>query len=50
MDFSDADALDFDGSLDLVKAAIRKLGRGGFDLFLHSSAPPGLRAGLVLHP
>jgi D-glycero-alpha-D-manno-heptose-7-phosphate kinase len=31
----------FDGRLDLVKAAIRKLGRGGFDLFLHSNAPPG---------
>lgn len=34
-----------DGKLDLVKAAIRKLGEGrttgGFDLFLHSSAPPG---------
>jgi len=35
------DELDFDGNFDLVKAAIRKLGRGGFDLFLHSSAPPG---------
>ncbi len=33
--------LAFDGKLDLVKAAIRKMGRGGFDLFLHSSAPPG---------
>lgn len=33
--------LDYDGNLDLVKAAVRKLGRGGFDLFLHSSAPPG---------
>jgi D-glycero-alpha-D-manno-heptose-7-phosphate kinase len=31
----------FDGKLDLVKAAIRKLGRGGYDLFLHSNAPPG---------
>jgi D-glycero-alpha-D-manno-heptose-7-phosphate kinase len=31
----------FDGRLDLVTAAIRKLGRGGFDLFLHSNAPPG---------
>ena len=31
----------FDGRLDLAKAAIRKLGRGGFDLFLHSNAPPG---------
>ena len=34
----------FDGKLDLVKAAIRKITNGdgrGFDLFLHSSAPPG---------
>jgi D-glycero-alpha-D-manno-heptose-7-phosphate kinase len=31
----------FDGRLDLAKAAIRKLGRGGFDLFLHSNAPVG---------
>jgi D-glycero-alpha-D-manno-heptose-7-phosphate kinase len=34
----------FDGRLDLVKAAIRKLGDPsslGFDLFLHSNAPPG---------
>jgi D-glycero-alpha-D-manno-heptose-7-phosphate kinase len=34
----------FDGRLDLVKAAIRKLGDAdapGFDLFLHSNAPPG---------
>ena len=34
----------FDGKLDLVKAAIaRFLDRdsGGFDLFLHSNAPPG---------
>jgi D-glycero-alpha-D-manno-heptose-7-phosphate kinase len=34
----------FDGKLDLVKAAIRKLdqeGSKGFELFLHSSAPPG---------
>ena len=31
----------FDGRLDLAKAAIRKLGRGGYDLFLHSNAPPG---------
>jgi D-glycero-alpha-D-manno-heptose-7-phosphate kinase len=35
------DELIFDGKLDLVKAAIRKLGRGGYDLFLHSNAPPG---------
>ncbi|MGZ4430601.1 MAG: GHMP family kinase ATP-binding protein [Gaiellales bacterium] len=34
----------FDGRLDLVKAAIRKLGDAsapGYDLFLHSNAPPG---------
>jgi D-glycero-alpha-D-manno-heptose-7-phosphate kinase len=35
----------FDGKLDLVKAAIDKVGEGsdgrGFDLFLHSNAPPG---------
>jgi D-glycero-alpha-D-manno-heptose-7-phosphate kinase len=34
----------FDGKLDLVKAAIRKVGDGsapGFDLFLHTNAPPG---------
>jgi D-glycero-alpha-D-manno-heptose-7-phosphate kinase len=41
VDYDAADALAFDGRLDLVKAAIRKLGRGGFDLFLHSHAPPG---------
>ncbi len=41
MDMSDDDALTFDGRLDLVKAAIRRLGRGGFDLFLHTGAPPG---------
>jgi D-glycero-alpha-D-manno-heptose-7-phosphate kinase len=35
------DEILFDGRLDLAKAAIRKLGRGGFDIFLHSDAPPG---------
>jgi D-glycero-alpha-D-manno-heptose-7-phosphate kinase len=39
--YGQEDSLAFDGRLDLVKAAIRKLGRGGFDLFLHSNAPPG---------
>jgi D-glycero-alpha-D-manno-heptose-7-phosphate kinase len=42
--YGEDDSLSFDGKLDLVKAAIRKLGRGdepGYDLFLHSSAPPG---------
>lgn len=34
--------LPFDGSLDLVKAAIRHFGNGeGLELFLHSDAPPG---------
>jgi D-glycero-alpha-D-manno-heptose-7-phosphate kinase len=41
MDFEASDELLFDGRLDLVKAAVRKLGRGGFDLFLHANAPPG---------
>ena len=38
------DLLEYDGKLDLVKAAIRKLVAGerrGFDLLLHSDAPPG---------
>jgi D-glycero-alpha-D-manno-heptose-7-phosphate kinase len=39
------DPLLFDGKLDLVKAAIRKIGPGsdqaGYDLFLHANAPPG---------
>ena len=38
------DPLTFDGNLDLVKAAIRKVSddqHEGFDLFLRSSAPPG---------
>ncbi|MBN1956501.1 MAG: GHMP kinase [Anaerolineae bacterium] len=37
--------LAYDGNLDLVKAAIRRLNQGnddqGLDLFLHSDAPPG---------
>jgi D-glycero-alpha-D-manno-heptose-7-phosphate kinase len=33
--------LKYDGRLDLVKAAIREMGRGGFDIFLHANAPPG---------
>jgi D-glycero-alpha-D-manno-heptose-7-phosphate kinase len=41
VDYDEDDSLAFDGRLDLVKAAIRRLGRGGFDLFLHSHAPPG---------
>lgn len=42
--FAGDDPLDFDGSLDLVKAAIRRVadrGSGGFDLFLRSGARPG---------
>ncbi len=38
------DDLIYDGKLDLVKAAIRKLqgkNGAGFELFLHSDAPPG---------
>lgn len=39
------DTLEYDGKLDLVKAAIRKLrpvgDRRGFDLTLYSDAPPG---------
>lgn len=34
----------YDGELDLVKAAIRTVGTGrdgGFDIFVHSDAPPG---------
>jgi D-glycero-alpha-D-manno-heptose-7-phosphate kinase len=40
-EFAHDHPLEYDGQLDVVKAAIRKLGRGGFDLFLHTSAPPG---------
>lgn len=41
--FSVEDRLAYDGKLDLVKAAIRNLGvpAGGFDLHLHTDAPPG---------
>jgi D-glycero-alpha-D-manno-heptose-7-phosphate kinase len=44
LDLSVDDELRFDGELDLVKAAIRRLGQtdsGGYDLVLRSSAPPG---------
>ncbi len=44
LDVSVDDELAFDGQLDLVKAAIRRLGqdeRRGYDLVLRSSAPPG---------
>jgi D-glycero-alpha-D-manno-heptose-7-phosphate kinase len=42
--YSVEDRLVYDGKLDLAKAAILKLGGNkstGFDLFLHSDAPPG---------
>lgn len=36
------DDMAYDGKLDLVKAAIKVMKvRGGYDLFLHSDAPPG---------
>lgn len=36
------DTLRYDGQLDLVKATVKVMGVGrGFDLFLHSDAPPG---------
>jgi len=44
LDYSVDESPMFDGKLDLVKAAIRKLGdpaSPGYDLFLHSNAPPG---------
>lgn len=43
LDFDVAESPTFDGKLDLVKAAIRKVGgdSGGYDLLLRSNAPPG---------
>ncbi len=44
INYSVEDKLIYDGKLDLVKAAILKFGGNdskGFDLFLHSDAPPG---------
>src|SRR5689334_15801308 len=43
LDFDAGAEPSFDGRLDLVKAAIRRLGgdSSGFDLLLRSSAPPG---------
>ncbi len=44
LNYSGREELIYDGKLDLVKAAIRKVeGRNGrgFELFLHSDAPPG---------
>ncbi len=42
--YSLEDKLTYDGKLDLVKAAILKMGcndLGGYELFLHTNAPPG---------
>ena len=46
--FAVEDEVEFDGQLDLPKAAIRRLrdfpgakSAGGFDLFIHTNAPPG---------
>jgi D-glycero-alpha-D-manno-heptose-7-phosphate kinase len=41
LNYAAHEELPFDGRLDLAKAAIRRMGRGGYDLFLHSNAPPG---------
>ena len=44
LEYSVRDELTFDGRLDLVKAAIKRLGAQngqGFEMFLHSDAPPG---------
>jgi D-glycero-alpha-D-manno-heptose-7-phosphate kinase len=45
VEFAAEEAPIFDGKLDLAKAAIAKVGEElddrGFDLFLHSNAPPG---------
>ncbi len=46
--YSSASEIPYDGNLDLVKAAIKNLGAAGdmgFDLFLHSDAPPGTGLG-----
>lgn len=42
--FSSRSSLAYDGQLDLAKAAINRLAgdhNGGYDLFLHTDAPPG---------
>ena len=44
LQFDVSDEVVFDGQLDLAKAAIKRLGAlnsHGFDIFLHSDAPPG---------
>jgi D-glycero-alpha-D-manno-heptose-7-phosphate kinase len=43
-----ADTLPFDGNLDLIKACVRRLYSGrsnGFDIYVHSDAPPGSGVG-----
>jgi D-glycero-alpha-D-manno-heptose-7-phosphate kinase len=42
--YASRDHLDYDGEMDLAKAAIKRLAPdydGGYDLFLHTDAPPG---------
>jgi len=43
VEFSDFRELEYDGSLDLIKAAIRRLNldEGGFDIYVRCDAPPG---------
>jgi len=44
--YAAGDKLEYDGKLDLVKAAIRVMQiQGGVDLFLHSDVPPGCGLG-----
>ncbi len=45
LDYGAEESVDYDGELDLVKAAIRRVAQleepRGIDLFLHTAAPPG---------
>ena len=45
LEYGAEEAVDYDGKLDLVKAAIRRVAQleepRGIDLFLHTAAPPG---------
>jgi D-glycero-alpha-D-manno-heptose-7-phosphate kinase len=44
LSYASRDELDYDGELDLAKAAIKRLAGDqavGYDLYLHSDAPPG---------
>jgi len=46
--YASRDELTYDGQMDLAKAAINRLAgdhEGGYDLFLHSDAPPGTGLG-----